>query len=295
MINALAIDRVAFTIFGNDVYWYGIIIAASIIIEFILCCILGKKKGYKDDVFIDLCFIIILTGVFGARILYVLNNLSSFENDFLGVFRFWEGGLAILGAFITAAPCVVFYCYKKKINVWELLDIIVPGLALAQAIGRWGNFINQELYGPIVEEASLQFFPFAVFIDATQNWHMATFFYESLWNFITFAVLMITYMSKKHRAGNTFLLYIVSYSIIRIILDAIKLDGTLANQLISLAMLILVIIIHIIRCKYRKDTVFAEKFRKKINPVFLSDYIPECRQPKNNIPTDNINSQDSNQ
>lgn len=281
MTTALSINRVAFSVFGKDIYWYSIILAAAVITVFILCCQRGAKKGYKEDTFIDLCFIILIPGIIGARILFVLSNWNSYANDLWSVFYIWEGGLAILGGFITAIPCYIIYCVKKNINFWELLDIIAPCFALAQAIGRWGNFVNQELYGPVVTNPSLQFFPFAVFIDATNNWHMATFFYESVWSLMTFIVLSLL-GRKKHEKGDIFLLYIVFYSVIRIILDGIKLQGTLTNQLICVGMIIIAAAIYIIKRRMITDNDFARKIHGKVNEKLLWDYVPVQQEQTDN-------------
>ena len=281
MTTALSINRVAFSVFGKDIYWYSIILAAAVITVFILCCQRGAKKGYKEDTFIDLCFIILIPGIIGARILFVLSNWNSYANDLWSVFYIWEGGLAILGGFITAIPCYIIYCVKKNINFWELLDIIAPCFALAQAIGRWGNFVNQELYGPVVTNPSLQFFPFAVFIDATNHWHMATFFYESVWSLMTFIVLSLL-GRKRHEKGDIFLLYIVFYSVIRIILDGIKLQGTLANQLICVGMIIIAAAIYIIKRRMITDNDFARKIHGKVNEKLLWDYVPAQQEQTDN-------------
>ncbi len=281
MTTALSINRVAFSVFGKDIYWYSIILAAAVITVFILCCRRGAKKGYKEDTFIDLCFIILIPGIIGARILFVLSNWNSYANDLWSVFYIWEGGLAILGGFITAIPCYIIYCVKKNINLWELLDIIAPCFALAQAIGRWGNFVNQELYGPVVTNPSLQFFPFAVFIDATNHWHMATFFYESAWSLMTFIVLSLL-GRKKHEKGDIFLLYIVFYSVIRIILDGIKLQGTLTNQLICVGMIIIAAAIYIIKRRMITDNDFARKIHGKVNEKLLWDYVPAQQEQTDN-------------
>ena len=281
MTTALSINRVAFSVFGKDIYWYSIILAAAVITVFILCCRRGAKKGYKEDTFIDLCFIILIPGIIGARILFVLSNWNSYANDLWSVFYIWEGGLAILGGFITAIPCYIIYCVKKNINFWELLDIIAPCFALAQAIGRWGNFVNQELYGSVVTNPSLQFFPFAVFIDATNHWHMATFFYESVWSLVTFIVLSLL-GRKKHEKGDIFLLYIVFYSVIRIILDGIKLQGTLTNQLICVGMIIIAAAIYIIKRRMITDNDFARKIHGKVNEKLLWDYVPVQQEQTDN-------------
>ncbi len=279
MNTLLSIDRVAFTIFGKNIYWYSLILAVAVLTVFILCCVRGKKAGYKDDIFVDLCFIVLGAGVVGARALYVIVNWSHYASNPISALYIWEGGLAILGGFITAIPCYVIYCIKKRINFWDLLDIIMPCFALAQCIGRWGNFVNQELYGPVVQNEALQFFPFAVFIDKTGCWHMATFFYESIWSLMTFIVLSVLYY-KKHDTGDIFFLYIVLYSIIRIILDAVKLDGTLTNQIICVIMIVVVSMLYLVKRKIHRDEAFSRKIHAKIPSYLLTDWVPSQQNKK---------------
>lgn len=153
------IDRVAFTIFGKDIYWYALILVAAILTAFFICCHRGKKKGYKEDLFIDLCYVILIPGIIGARALFVIVNWNElFADNLSEIYKIWNGGLAILGGFVLAIPAFIIYCVKKKLNLWDLLDLIMPCFALAQCIGRWGNFVNQELYGPAVLDKAWQFF-----------------------------------------------------------------------------------------------------------------------------------------
>lgn len=278
-MTALSISKVAFNVLGKDIYWYSIILAVAVVTVFLLCCYRGKKMGYKEDTFIDLCFVILIPGIIGARILFVLTNWNSYSHDLLSVLYIWEGGLAILGGFITAIPCYIIYCVKKKINFGELMDIIAPCFALAQAIGRWGNFVNQELYGPVVTNTALQFFPISVFIDNTNSWHLATFFYESVWSLMTFIVLSLL-SRKKHEKGDIFLLYIAFYSVIRIILDGVKIAGTLTNQLICVGMIMLAAVAYIIKRRMILNKDFSDKVHSKINNKLLWDYSPE---PQTNI------------
>ena len=105
-----------------------------------------------------------------------------YKNRPLDIIKIWEGGLAIYGAVIGGIIAALIFSRWRRINFWDLVDIVSPSLILGQAIGRWGNFFNQEAYGKIVTDKAWQWFPYAVYIEARQEWHMATFFYESMWN-----------------------------------------------------------------------------------------------------------------
>lgn len=260
--SVFALNPVAFTIFGKDIYWYSIILTVAVITTLLLAIHFGKKKGYSDEVFIDLCFVILIPGIIGARLLYVILNFSQYQDNLIEILYIWKGGLAILGGFILAFPAFLIYCKKKKLNAWEILDIIVPCLAIGQEIGRWGNFTNQEAYGLAVTNEAFQFFPVAIFIDRDSTWHLATFFYESIWSLFTFFVLMKVDKVKK-KAGDVFLLYLMMYAFIRIVLEFLRVDGKVGNQIIAAVLLFAALIVYMVRRKIEKDAKFNAKFRSK--------------------------------
>ena len=110
----------------------------------------------------------------------------------MDIIKIWNGGLAIYGGVIGGFLTACVFCKRKNIPLLKFLDIAVPSLVLGQAIGRWGNFVNQEAFGNLVANPNLQFFPYAVYIDALQEWHQATFFYESMWDFAVFGLLFLS-------------------------------------------------------------------------------------------------------
>ena len=159
------IDRVAFTIFGKDIYWYGVLMAVGIIVAVLLAYKETKRKGLKEDTIFDMCLIVIPMGVVGARLYYVLFELEHYLQDPIRILYIWEGGLAIYGAVIFGLLGALIYGRRKKIRFLTLADCIAPGLVLAQAIGRWGNFFNQEAFGLPITNPDLMWFPLAVKID----------------------------------------------------------------------------------------------------------------------------------
>ncbi|MBE5816827.1 MAG: prolipoprotein diacylglyceryl transferase, partial [Clostridiales bacterium] len=237
MNTALSIGRVAFSIFGHEIYWYAIVLAAAILTAILFGMYLAKKRGMNEDIIIDLCFVIFIPGIIGARILYVITHWFQYEQHPITMLYIWEGGLMILGGFILAIPAVVIYCKKKKINVWALLDILVPCIALAQCIGRWGNFFNQELYGIAVNNSFFEFFPVSVYIDKTKSWHLAIFFYESVLNLVNCCVLL-RLLKRKKTHGEAFFIYLAVYGGIRFILEFLKMEGSIANMILSAIMLV---------------------------------------------------------
>ena len=136
------IDRVAFTLFGKDIYWYGVLMAIGIIVAVFIAHLETKRKGLHKDTIFDMCLIVIPMGIVGARLYYVLFELESYLADPIRMLYIWEGGLAIYGAVIAGLLGAFLYGRRKKIRFLTLADCIAPGLVLAQGIGRWGNFFN---------------------------------------------------------------------------------------------------------------------------------------------------------
>jgi phosphatidylglycerol:prolipoprotein diacylglycerol transferase len=259
---------VAFNLFGKDIYWYGIIIATGLIIAIVLGILEAKKRGYISDLVIDFMFLAVPLAVIGARLYYVTFEWPTFANDPISILYIWQGGLAIYGAVIGGVIAAIIFCRWKKLPFGDLMDIAAPGLVLAQAIGRWGNFANQEAFGAKITNEAWQWFPAAVFIDRLQEYHMATFFYESFLNVLVFITLML-YRKKAKFRGNVFAAYVMLYGFVRFIVeslrtdslylirwgtnvsvnDAVVFDGLRISQVLSLLMIIGAIIYFIVMRK----------------------------------------------
>lgn len=199
-----------FFLFGRKIYFYGIISALSYLLGVVITAKNAKKRRFKPENIITLACYVIPLCVIGARIYYVLFSLDNYHN-FWDVFKIWEGGLAFYGGLIGGAVGVTLYCLIHKKKFLALCDIIAPALIISQALGRWGNFFNQEAFGYAVTDPKWQFFPFAVFIDG-DGWHLATFFYESMWNLLSFVVLQLvlwkaTFKENGIIAAGYFVLY----------------------------------------------------------------------------------------
>lgn len=215
---------VAFNIFGRDIYWYGIIIAFALIIAIVLGVLEAKRRGYISDLVIDFMFIAVPLAIIGARLYYVVFEWETFAKDPISLLYIWEGGLAIYGAVIGGVIGAAIFCRWKKFPLGGLLDIAAPSLILAQAIGRWGNFVNQEAFGAKITDPAWQWFPVAVYIERLNEYHMATFFYESFLNFIIFIVLMF-YRKKAKLRGNVFAMYVLLYGVARFFTEALRTDS----------------------------------------------------------------------
>ena len=225
--------------------WYGVLIASGVLIAVLLCIHEEKRLQLKQDTIIDLAFWAIPSGILGARVYYVLFNRPLFADDPWSVLRIWEGGIAIYGAVIGGLIGVLLFAKRRRMNPFTLTDIIVPGLALAQGIGRWGNYFNMEAFGREIVNPAWQFFPIGVQIPngSTYTWHMATFFYESCWDIAVFALLWFVIRKRTQKPGIITLWYLLLYGTGRFFIEGLRTDSLMlgsirVSQLLSLALVI---------------------------------------------------------
>ncbi len=216
------------------------LIVLGIALAFLLGAREEKRLGLPADTMIDITLVAVPCGILGSRLYFVAMEWPRFAGNLLSIFAIWEGGVAIYGAVIGGGLGVWFYCRKKKISFAKVVDMVAPGLLLAQAIGRWGNYFNMEAFGPAIQDARFQFFPLGVLIPEGGQWvwHMATFFYESLWNFTGFLSLMKLRKSQT-KDGNLFLWYLLLYGSGRFIIEQLRMDslylgGLRVSQYVSL-------------------------------------------------------------
>jgi phosphatidylglycerol:prolipoprotein diacylglycerol transferase len=228
---------------GQDfkIYFYGILITLGVVAAAFLSQLEAKRRGFDPDYIWDALFWVVLAGIIGARLWHVFTPPPSMVAQ--GITTKWyllhpfeilnvrNGGLGIPGAVIGGAIALAIYCRQRKLSFRSFVDIVVPGLALAQAIGRWGNFFNQEVYG---RPTSL---PWKIFIDPAHRipgfenveYYHPLFLYESLWNLINMAVLL--WLGRRYqkwlKTGDLFLIYMIMYSIGRFSLEFLRLDSSL--------------------------------------------------------------------
>lgn len=248
-VNKMGFDRVAFTLFGKPIYWYGIIIGSALLLGVWTAMLREKRAKLPKDTAIDLALVCAPVAIVFARLYYVAFEWRSFASNPLSVFDIRSGGLAIYGALIGGALALVLVSRRKKIRYAALLDLVAPSLALGQGIGRWGNFCNQEAFGVLVTNERFQFFPACVYIDRLQEWHMATFFYESAWCLALWLLLEILVRKgafDKRRPGDVFAWYVLLYSAERAVVEGLRTDSLYAGRvrisqaLSLLAMLVIV-------------------------------------------------------
>lgn len=232
-----------------EIRFYGIIIVSGAVLGAWLATREAKRRGHNPDIVWDLLIYLMIGGIIGARIWHIFTpspNIlvrDSITGDMvnpyfaggtlhiLDILAVWKGGLGIPGAVIGGAIVLYFYSKANKLNFAEWADIIAPSMALGQAVGRWGNYFNQELYGAPTN------LPWKIFIDPAQrlpayldvDYYHPLFFYESLWNF--FNMLLLIWISRRYadrlRTGDIFLVYLIVYPVGRFLLDFLRLDASM--------------------------------------------------------------------
>ncbi|MDD4839384.1 MAG: prolipoprotein diacylglyceryl transferase, partial [Clostridia bacterium] len=238
-----AIDRVAFSIGSLTVEWYGIIATTAIILGLLYGLHEGSRIGLTKDDVLELFLWVIPLAVIFSRLVYIIPRADQYFpwdswDAFVNAWAIWEGGITIIGGIIGGVlGGIIFWLRKKKtVSFGKLVDLVMPILLLCQAIGRWGNFINQEAFGIAITNPNLQWFPFAVYIDRAvgfvDGWYAATFFYESVLNFIAAAVFFIIWRKNKKYPGILGFIYCAWYFLIRALLEFIRLDAVPVTQVL---------------------------------------------------------------
>ena len=239
-------DPVAFTIGPVSVYWYGIIIVSAAMVGGWVAAIEAKRKGLDPDEVWNGLIVALVFGIIGARLYHVFSTPSGgsvgwsyYRQNPVAILKIWEGGLGIYGGIIGGMLGVLIYCSIRKFTPLEWLDVGAVGLAAAQVIGRWGNFVNQELYGPPTD------LPWGITIEnriapyndltrypPTTRFH-PVFFYESLWSLLGFALLMWVgrRFQDRLRKGDIFLLYLVWYPLGRFFIEFLRPDAWMMGGL----------------------------------------------------------------
>lgn len=210
-------DRVAFTIFGIDVMWYGVLIALGMLIGIALAVREAKRVGISEDDVLNIAIITIPVAIICARLYYVIFSWDYYSQNPSEIFNIRGGGLAIHGGLIGGILTGFIYAKVKKLDFFKTADAVMVGMPLAQAIGRWGNFINGEAHGG---PTSL---PWGIMVDGVKV--HPTFLYESIWDFGIFLFIMFYMRKKKTYEGEVIVSYITLYSIGRFFIEGLRTDS----------------------------------------------------------------------
>lgn len=245
-------NRVAFNIFGFNVYYYSLCILLGVIVAYILITREGKKQELPKEFISDLIFYTLIIGILGARVYYCVFNLDYYLANPSEILKIYNGGLAIHGGVIAGLIFVYFYTKKKNVSFIKILDIVAPAVIIAQSFGRWGNFFNQEAHGGITTYQNLKNMHIPEFIingmHIEGKYYYPTFFFESIWCLIGFIILMIARRNKNLRKGFQIGFYFIWYGIGRFFIEAFRTDslmffGLKIAQIVSLIGIIIGIII----------------------------------------------------
>ena len=245
-------NRVAFNIFGFNVYYYSLCILLGVIVAYILITREGKKQGLPKEFISDLIFYTLIIGILGARVYYCVFNLDYYLANPSEILKIYNGGLAIHGGVIAGLIFVYFYTKKKNVSFIKILDIVAPAVIIAQSFGRWGNFFNQEAHGGITTYQNLKNMHIPEFIingmHIEGKYYYPTFFFESIWCLIGFMILMIARRNKNLRKGFQIGFYFIWYGIGRFFIESFRTDslmffGLKIAQIVSLIGIIIGIII----------------------------------------------------
>ena len=253
-------NRVFLSLGPITIYWYSITMLLAVLTGIFVATREAKRQKQKD--YLDnLLFYLIIFGIIGARLYYVIFEFDNYKYDLLSIFKVWEGGLAIYGAIIAGVLVILYYSKKHKKSIINTIDILVPGLIIGQAIGRWGNFFNQEAHGTKVTLEFLQRLHLPNFIiegmHINESYYHPTFLYESLWCLLGFIILLLISKYTKRKEGIVTYSYFIWYGIGRLFIEGLRTDslyiGSIrVSQLVSIILILIGligIIINLIKIK----------------------------------------------
>ncbi|MGD6854791.1 prolipoprotein diacylglyceryl transferase [Bacillus infantis] len=262
--NIQPLDPIAFSLGPIQVHWYGLIIGTGIALALWLAMREGEKRGLQKELFADLMLWAIPIAILSARLYYVIFEWDYYAQNPAEIIKIWHGGIAIHGALIGSVITAYVFAKKKGISFWQLADITAPSIILGQAIGRWGNFMNQEAHGREVTRAFLenlhlpQFIIDQMYINGT--YYHPTFLYESLWNIAGF-VILLSLRRVNLRRGELFLTYVIWYSLGRFFVEGMRTDSLMLTESLRMAQFISIVLVigAIVLIVIRRTKGYADK------------------------------------
>lgn len=284
--------RNSFDLGPLTIYFYSLAILTGVLVALYLAIKEGEKIGIKGDYILDGIIIILPLAILGARLYYVIFEWQRYAGDLGRIFNFREGGLAIHGAFIVAVVAAYVYTRYRKLDFFKVLDLIAPGFLVAQAIGRWGNFFNQEAHGFVIGNttngvANLTLDNQRAFLEGLQipnfivdnmylqgpsglAYYHPTFLYESLWNLVGFGIMLILRRTKLIRSGDLVGVYLIWYSVGRFFIEGMRTDSLYFGnseirtaQVISLLMVLLGAVILVLNRTVFKRPNYSDVLTEK--------------------------------
>lgn len=274
------IDQVAFSIFGIEVYWYGLLISLGMVLCVVLGMLHSKKNKFSSDLVFDVILVSLPCAIVGARLYYVLSEWEMYSGDLIKIFDTRSGGLAVYGGLLGAFIGTLIMCKIRKIPFSAVVDFCVVYIPLGQAIGRWGNFFNQECFGTTttlpwgmksseVESYLRLYFPD---LDSTMAVH-PTFFYEFLATITIFFILLYVRKYSKH-AFESMAVYMILYGVARFFIEGLRTDslyigdtGIRTSQLFSAVIVVSGVIYLVVAYKKNIKRVYISE--ELMNKTFL--------------------------
>jgi len=268
---------VAFRLGPLTIYWYGIIIMTAALVGGAVASFEAKRRGENEEHIWNMLMLVIVLGIVGARLYHVFSSPAGsnlgwayYREHPWAIFEIWNGGLGIYGAVIGGLIGILLYTYRTRLNLLRYLDIGAPALLIGQAIGRWGNFVNQELYGPpttlpwgipIDEYHRIPPFNDLSHYPLTTRFH-PDFLYESLWNLIGLGLMLMLSrkFSNRLKDGDLFLIYLIWYPLGRIWVESLRPDAwTIGSvptaQIVSALFIVVAVVALVIRHRHRQATL----------------------------------------
>lgn len=267
------LSRTAFTVFGQDIYWYGIFIGLGVILGVLLALHEAKRTGQNPDTYLDFIIYAMIIAIIGARLYYVIFSWDFYSQHPQKIFAIREGGLAIYGGIIGGVLTAIVYSHVKKKNFWVMADTMAPSLILGQMLGRWGNFFNKEAFGGFTDNLFAMRYQLSqvrasdVTPDILQNLVTVngvdyiqvhpTFLYESFWSLCVFIILLIL-QRKKNFNGQVCATYFFGYALGRVWIEGLRTDQLcIGNVPVSQALSAVLIIASVVLYVYCKKKAAA--------------------------------------
>lgn len=258
-LNPIAID-----LGPIQIHWYGLIIGFGVLLGLIIALRESERRGLDKEIFTDMILFAVPIAIISARIYYVIFQWEYYSQNPGDIIKIWNGGIAIHGALIGSVLTAMVFAKVKKVSFWKLADIGAPSLLLGQAIGRWGNFMNQEAHGGEITRSFLEnmhlpeFIINQMYINGT--YYHPTFLYESLWNIIG-VIILLSLRKVNLRRGELFLTYVFWYSIGRFYIEGLRTDSLMLTESLRIAQVISIVLIAVAIALviFRRVRGYAEK------------------------------------